>query len=307
MSIRLATARSASSPLAEGLLTTRKDRRGRLDRKPPRQRAETTKHALFVRAKQLIAPGDRRIDRLLAFGEIPRADSREQDIVRESAKQILGGQHFDPRGRKLERERQGIEPSTNRRHGGAVRGREAKVRLHVPHTLHEESHGGRARQIGMRHRIHLQRKRPDGVLPLSSHTERGAAGDQHSELGDRREEIRDQRRRVQHLLEIVEHQQRGAYRRTRAARASASRAPWRPTTPRASAIACATNAASRTAANPTNSTRDVPSCRDGSRDLQRQASLPDSSWSRERDEACVGIGEPQAQRLHVGIATEQGP
>ena len=146
--------------------------------------------------------------------------------MREPAEQILGRQHFDPRRRQLEGERQRIEPSTNRRHGRAVRGREAKVGLHVPHPLHEEPHRGRARQIGGRHRVSadIQRERSDSVLPLSSHAERGAAGDQHSERGDRRQEIRDQRRRVQDLLEIVEHQQRRCARRTRAVRASASRA-----------------------------------------------------------------------------------
>ena len=107
--------------------------------------------------------------------------------MRESAKQFLGRQHLDPWGRQLDGEREGIEPPTNRRHGGAVRGREAEVRLHVPHTFHEESHRGRAGEIGRRLRIHaqLQRQRPDGVFPLSSHTQRGAAGDQHSERRDR--------------------------------------------------------------------------------------------------------------------------
>ena len=103
--------------------------------------------------KQLITPGDRRIHRLLAFGKIAWADRREQDIMRESAKQILSGQHFDPRRRQLERERQCIEPPANRRHGRAVRGREAKVGLHVSHAFHEQSHRGRARQIGRRHRV----------------------------------------------------------------------------------------------------------------------------------------------------------
>ena len=92
----------------------------------------------------------------------------------ESAEQILGRQHFHPRGRELEGERQCVEPPTNRRHGGAVRGRESKVRLHVPNPFHEESHRGRARQVGRRHRIRarVQRERSDGVLPLSPHTQR---------------------------------------------------------------------------------------------------------------------------------------
>jgi hypothetical protein len=45
--------------------------------------------------------------------------------------------------------------------------------------------------------------------------------------------------------------------------------------------------------------------RDGTCNLQRQTSLSDSSWSRERDEARIRISEPEAQRLHVSIATEK--
>ena len=77
-------------------------------------------------------------------------------------------------------------------------------------------------------------------------------------------------------------------------------------TPRASAIAGATNAGFRTAANSTNSTRDAPSAAIGACHLQRQTGLPDSSRPGERDEACGGISQPVPQRLHVGIAAEQG-
>ena len=73
-----------------GILTTGKNRRGCVDRKPARQRAEAAEGALLGGAKQLITPGDGRIHRLLAFGEIARPDGREQHIVLESAEQILG-------------------------------------------------------------------------------------------------------------------------------------------------------------------------------------------------------------------------
>jgi hypothetical protein len=106
-----------------------------------------------VRGEQLVTPSDRRIHRLLALGEIAWPDGREQDVVPEAAEEILSRQDFDPWGRQLEGERQGIEPSTNRRHGRAVRGCEAKVRLHVSNPFHEESHRGDARQIGGRHRL----------------------------------------------------------------------------------------------------------------------------------------------------------
>src|SRR6478672_1004932 len=116
--------------------TTGKNHRGRVDRKTTRQRAEAAEGALLVRAKELIAPSDRRIHRLLALRKIASADRREQGIVRESAKQILNGQHFDPRSRQFDRERQCIEPSTNRGHGRAVHERKAKVGLHVSNPLY---------------------------------------------------------------------------------------------------------------------------------------------------------------------------
>ena len=76
--------------------------------------------------------------------------------------------------------------------------------------------------------------------------------------------------------------------------------------PSASAIAEATNAGSRIAANGTNTTRVGPSAAIASCELQRQTGLPRSSWPGERDETCDGIREPVPQRLHVGFAAEQG-
>ena len=128
-------------------LPTGKDHRGRIDRKTTRQRAETAECALLVRAEELITPSDRRVHRLLALREIAWAGRREQDIMRESAKQLLNRQHLDPGSRQFERERQCIEPPANRCHGRTVRGREAKVGLHVLYPLHEESHRGSARRI----------------------------------------------------------------------------------------------------------------------------------------------------------------
>ncbi len=99
------------------------------------------------------SPGGRRIHRLLAFGEIARADGREQDVVLESAQQILSWQHFHPWGGQLEGERHGIEPPTNRGQHGAVRRGQAKVRSDVSYPFDEKSYGGDARQIDRRHRL----------------------------------------------------------------------------------------------------------------------------------------------------------
>ena len=77
-------------------------------------------------------------------------------------------------------------------------------------------------------------------------------------------------------------------------------------TPSASAIAGATNAGFRTAANATNTHTGCALVRDRACELQRQTGLPHSSRPDERNEACGGIGQPVPQRLHVGIAAEKG-
>src|SRR4029077_11762912 len=128
------------------------------------QRAEAAEGALLFWAQKSIAPGDRGIHRLLALGKIASAGRREQDIMRESAKQLLSGQHFDPRSRQFERERQRVETPANRCHGLSVRGRETKLWLHVSNPIHEESHRWVPRQIGRRHRVWgLQLERSDDV------------------------------------------------------------------------------------------------------------------------------------------------
>jgi hypothetical protein len=67
------------------------DRRSCAHRKTARQRAETTECSLLLQGQELITPGDRRIDRLLTFGEIARAGGREESVVRQAVQQILDG------------------------------------------------------------------------------------------------------------------------------------------------------------------------------------------------------------------------
>ena len=101
------------------------------------------------------------------------------------------------------------------------------------------------------------------------------------------EEIRDQRRRLQHLLEVVEHQSVGVPSH------ASPRAPWQ--------VECRGVQHAERLGNRGRHERGVPDrgqsyeqdtgfalYRDRTRDLQRQTSLPDSSWPRERDETYLG-------------------
>ena len=97
---------------------------------------------------------------------------------------------------EFERERQCVEPSTNLRHAGGVGGRQSKVRLDASNPFHEESDSWNPCQIRRSHClcVGFQRERSDGVLSLTTHSEWGAARDQHSERWNRRQQVRDQRR-----------------------------------------------------------------------------------------------------------------
>ena len=194
----------------ESIRGTGEDGRGRLDRKTARQRAEATEQLLLVRCEQLIAPGHRGVHGLLALGEIARANRRKQRVLREPSKQIVGGQHLEPRRRELERERERVEAPADRGDGSGVGRCQLKIRAHVPDARHEQPDSWRALEIGRRHRIaaSFERERADAVFAFAPEAKRRAAGREHAKRGDRRQQIGDERRRVQHLLEVVEHQQR---------------------------------------------------------------------------------------------------
>src|SRR4029453_7131374 len=97
----------------------RKDGLRRVNRKETRQHAEATEGTLLLGVKELITPGDRRIQRLLTFRNT-RAESGKQTVAFELTEQIVKCQHFDPRRRQFERERQSIEPSTHGDHRRSV-------------------------------------------------------------------------------------------------------------------------------------------------------------------------------------------
>ena len=89
-------------------------------------------------------------------------------------------------------------------------------------------------------------------------------------------------------------------------RASASRAPLTSASPRASAIADATNAGIPNGGQRDEHDAGCALLRDRACELQHQTGLPDASWPDERDEACGRISEPASQRLHVSIAAQKG-
>ncbi len=207
--------------------------------------------------EQLIAPGDRRVHRLLAFGEIARADGREQDIVVSSRRSrsstvstlIHGAASSSASGSASSRRQIAVTvgpfADVRRKSGCTSRTRSTKRR----------TAGERARSAGDIAPSSTSSASGPTAYSRSPRTRSGARLVTSTRSArDRCQEIRDQRRRVQNLLEIVEHQQRRATVTRGRARVGKSTAVTSGS-PSASAIADATNAGFRMAASGTNTTR----------------------------------------------------
>jgi hypothetical protein len=69
---------------------------GRVDGKQAWQYAEAAKGALVDGVKELVAPRDRCIHRLLPVGKVARGAARRHRVVLQSAEQTIGRQHLDP-------------------------------------------------------------------------------------------------------------------------------------------------------------------------------------------------------------------
>jgi hypothetical protein len=71
------------------MIATSQDSGPRVNREKTRKRAEAAEGALLIWFKELITPCDRCIHRLLTLWEIPWTNGRKQNVVFESAEQIL--------------------------------------------------------------------------------------------------------------------------------------------------------------------------------------------------------------------------
>ena len=90
---------------------------------PPAKTAKRAKHGLLVVAEQLVAPVDRRAQRLLARGRVTRAGTQRAERRRRGARAISARrQQPAAGGRELDRQRQPVDaPADLRDRGGVVR------------------------------------------------------------------------------------------------------------------------------------------------------------------------------------------
>ncbi len=77
------------------------------------EHGQASKQASLVLVEQVVAPGDRRSEGLLALLEITSAAGQHAQPLVQAAEQGLRREHNDSRGRELEREREPIDASAD--------------------------------------------------------------------------------------------------------------------------------------------------------------------------------------------------
>ena len=176
-----------------------------LERAPAGEDAEAGEERLLGRLEQVVAPLDRVPQRALALGQVAGAAGQQVEPLLEPAQDRLRVEQLHARGRQLDRQRQTVEPAADRGDGLLVLGRELEAGLDRLRTIEEELHRG---NVGERHVPARQIERRDRKLVLLAKMQRRLARHEHLHRGRRGQNLVDERGRGQHLLEVVEHEQR---------------------------------------------------------------------------------------------------
>ena len=118
------------------------DRLRRLEVEAAGEHRQAVEQPLGVLVEDVVAPGDRGAQGLLARRQVARAGGQQVELVLEPAEDRLGRQELDPRGGQLDRQRHAVEPGADGRHGGRVLVGHGEARPDRHRALDEQAHGG---------------------------------------------------------------------------------------------------------------------------------------------------------------------
>jgi len=185
---------------------------GSLERAAADERAEPRQQPLLSLVEQAVGPVDRTAQRALSRREIGRAAREQLQAALQAAPHGLRRQQLRPGGGKLDRERNAVEAPADLGDGGRVLGRQLEARPYGLHALDEQRDGGRtAERMGIVDvQVVRQGQGRHPVFVLAADAQRRLARDEEAELRCGGEQLGHEGRRGQDLLEVVEHEQRGA-------------------------------------------------------------------------------------------------
>ena len=173
------------------------------------ERPERGEHRASPVVEAADAPVDRRPERALALREVAGAAAQQAEHVAEAVGRALGAEQPHPSGRELERERQSFEAPADARDRGGIRVGDLEVRQAPPGALDVEPRRGGPRDVA--DRVGPDRRygeRRDAVLVLAGDPQRCPARREDRHVRGERQEPAEVRRSVEHLLEVVEQEQR---------------------------------------------------------------------------------------------------
>ena len=184
------------------------DSRRGLQRPAPGEDGEAAEERLLRRREQVVRPGDRVLDRLVAGRGIARSGRQHLQALTQQRQHRGRREHGRSCRGQLDRQGEPVQPPAHLCHRPGVLRGEAEARIDGLRPLHEEGRGGRrADDIGGCSGLgHLQGE--DRQELLATHVERGAAGGQDLQRGtlgqQRGHQLPD---RGQQVLAVVEQQQ----------------------------------------------------------------------------------------------------
>jgi hypothetical protein len=164
-----------------------RDRLGAVEIEAAAEDAQAAEDRLFGRIEQIVAPSDRRLQRLLPCGQIGLRAPEEPEAVVEPRRDLLDRQQRRAGGGELERERQTVEAAAEPGDRGRGGGVEAEAGVRLPRPGDEER--GRLRPRHLRQIVaRRQRQGRDRPNRFAGQAKLLAAGDKQMEARAGREQ-----------------------------------------------------------------------------------------------------------------------
>ena len=280
---------------------------GRLDRRAAGEHGEAREARLLGVAEQVVAPVDRRAQRLLARGRVAGAGAQRAERACPGAR----------RSRRRRAVRSARRPARSRAAARRGAGRSPRRRPALASPRSNPGSWARARsqnsatastpasasespvpELGQRERRH-------GVALLGLQRERLATRREHRERRTGREQPADERRRGRARARSCRPPAAGAWRPGSARPPAPATRPERTIVPSASTIAAATSSGRCRAASETKRAPSAKSASTRARGLQREPRLADPARAGQREQPDRARSQPFADRVEIVLATDR--
>ena len=180
----------------------------RLYRRAAAKNGEPRETGLLVPGEQLVAPVDRRAQRLVACGRVTHARTQRTEHRLKTLRDLGRRQQLTAGCGKFDRQRQPIDTPADRRDRGVAGVAQLELRIVRPCALREQRDG-----VPVRRRpatgtaVSSYGERRNGVALLGVQGERLAAGREHDDARTGPKHAAYEGCRPQHVLAVVHHEQ----------------------------------------------------------------------------------------------------